>query len=52
MGDRETTVATALAQVLAGHTETPESCFFAGWEGYGYPAAHEDSLVTFPPDRR
>lgn len=52
MGDLDATVATALAQVLANHTETPESCFFAAWEGHGDPAAHEDSLVTFPPDRR
>lgn len=52
MGDLDVTVATALAEVPGRHTPTPESCFFAEWEGYGGPAAHEESLVTFPPDRR
>lgn len=52
MGDLDTTVATALAEVLAGHTGTPDSCFFATWEGYGDVVGNEDLLVSFPPDRR
>lgn len=52
MGDLNPMVAATLAEVLGRHTTTPDSCFFAAWEGYGDPAAHEGLLVTFPPGRR
>lgn len=46
-------VATALVGLLAGHTSTPERCWFAAWEGWGDPVfatigGSNDTLVPPP----
>jgi hypothetical protein len=37
LGQLPARLARRLAEILAGHTSTPERCFFAVWEGWGVP---------------
>jgi len=50
MGDIDPSIAAELAGVLRSFTGTPESCFFASWEGYAGPFTGEPT-ITFPPER-
>lgn len=46
-------VASALAGVLAGHTSTPDKCYFAAWVGYSGIRADlaNAPVVILPPER-
>ena len=50
MGTVDPAVAAALADILRGSTATPETCYFALWEGYADEYQGQPT-VTLPPDR-
>lgn len=52
-GQLDRDVAASLVRVLAHHTSTPDSCWFAVWEGFGgLPRTVADAPAFLLPNRR